>query len=171
MKISQKKGDPTDMLIVIIAIFVLAILMLVFWYVTTSISTALTNSPINITATQPGIQSISDLGTRGASQAFAMIFGALLLGVVITSFLVRIHPIFLFIYIILLVVTIILAVFLGNAYGQLKGQSPFDSAVAANPLIDFVMTHIVRIALGVGALSIIIIFAKLFAGEPAGGVV
>lgn len=160
-----KKGDATDVLIVVISIFFLSIIFLTYWYFTTTTAAALASSPINTTNTQTGIQALSDLGTNGSSQGFVMIFGALLMGVMISSFMVKIHPVFLFLYIILLLVSIILAVFLGNAYGMITTQEPFLAGDKANPVIHAVMTNIVRITLGVGALSMIIVFAKTFGGN------
>lgn len=165
MKFINKKGDPTDMLIVIISVFFLAIVFLTYWYFTTTTANAFRQTPIYINETVSGVQSLQDLGEKGSSQGFVMIFGALLMGVIISSFLVKIHPVFLFLYIIMLSVTIILAVFLGNAYGLMTSQSPFDAAAAANPVIDIIMRNIVHIALAVGAMSMVVVFAKVFGGD------
>lgn len=157
-----KKGDATDVLIVVISVFFLAVIFLVYWYFTTTTAAALASTPINTTETRAGIQALSDLGTKGSSEGFVMIFAALLLGVMLSSFMVKIHPVFIFLYIIMLSVSIILAVFLGNAYGLITSQEPFLSAAVANPVIDIIMRNIVRITLGVGALSMIVVFAKTF---------
>lgn len=165
MKITRKKGDATDMMIVVIGIFFLAVIFLVYWYFTTTTAAAFRNTPIYINETSAGLQALQDLGEKGSSQGFVMIMGALILGTIISSFLVRIHPVFIFIYLIMLLMNIIIAVFLGNAYGMLVSQEPFASGAIANPVIDVVMRNIVKIALGVGVLSMIVVFAKLFGGE------
>lgn len=165
MRIVNKKGDPTDMLIVVIGIFFLAVIFLTYWYFTTTTAAAFRASPIYINETVSGVQALQDLGDKGSSQGFVMIFGALLMSVMISSFLVKVHPVFIFLYIIMLTVTIILAVFLGNAYGLMTSQFPFNQAATANPIIDLIMHNIVRISLAVGALSMIVVFAKIFGSD------
>jgi hypothetical protein len=166
MRFTRKNGDPVDMLIVVISIFFLAVVFLTYWYFTTSTASALQSTPIYINETVSGVQSLRDLGEKGASQGFVMLFGAVVLGMMISSFMVRIHPAFIFLYIILLIVNVVLAVFLGNAYGLMTSQEPYLSAAAANPVIDTVMRNIVKIALVSGALSMIVVFAKTYGGEP-----
>ena len=102
IKLTQKKGDPSDIIILVAFIFMFAIGFLVYYYFTTMTASALHNSPLNITETQEWIQSIEDLGTYGSGKGFIMIFAALFLSILITSFLVRVHPIFLVIYILTL---------------------------------------------------------------------
>lgn len=171
MRFKQKKGDAVDMLIIVISIFFLSIIFLTYWYFTTTTATALASTPINTTETQAGIASLNMLGTTGASNGFIMIFGALILGLLLSSFFIDQHPIFIPIYIVLLIVTIIMAVFLGNAYAQITDPSiannPFADAAAAQPVIDAVMRNIVRIALGAGLLSMLIVFGKI--AKASGG--
>lgn len=167
MKFKQKKGDAVDMLIIVISIFFLSIIFLTYWYFTTTTATALASTQINNSDTRAGIESLNMLGTSGAANGFVMIFGALILGLVLSSFFIDQHPVFLGIYIVMLIITILMAVLLGNAYAQITSQEPFLSGATAQPVIDIVMRNIVRIALGVGVLSMIIVFAKL--GRGASG--
>jgi hypothetical protein len=165
MRIINKKGDATDMLILVISIFFLAMIFLTYWYFTTTTATALEATPLNTTNTQAGIQSLRDLGVYGSANGFMMIMGALFLALMISSFLIDVHPIFIFIYIIMLIMTILVAVFLGNAYAMITAQEPMLSAAQAQPQIDAVMRNIVRVALVAGVLSIIVVFAKIFGGS------
>lgn len=165
MRIIKKNGDITDMLIIVISIFFLAVIFLTYWYFTTTTATAFRGTPIYTNETSAGVQALQDLGDKGSSQGFVMIFAALFLGLIISSFMVNVHPVFLFLYIIMLSVSIIVAIFLGNAYGLMVSQTPFDQAAIANPVIDAVMRNIVRITLAVGALSMIVVFAKIFGGD------
>jgi small-conductance mechanosensitive channel len=129
---------------------------------------------MNITETQEGIQALEDLGTQGSGSGFLMLYGAMVLGVLISSFMVRVHPVFLVLYIIMLTVSIVLAVFLGNAYSFISQNYPFNdingqTLAQSQPMIDVLMRNIVRITLAVGALSMIVVFAKVFGPGDSGG--
>ena len=78
----------------------------------------------------------------------------------ISSFLARTHPIFLFLYIIFLGITVFLATYLGNFYETFSSADIFVDTLASQTLINFVMNNIVKITLGVGALSMVILFSK-----------
>jgi hypothetical protein len=162
MRLIQKKGDPTDIILLVIFLFVFAVSFLVYYYFTGVTADALSNSPLNITETQGGIQTLRDLGSQGASQGFLMIFLALLLGMMITSFLVRIHPIFLVVYILVLAINIFVAVVMGNSYHLITSQEPFTTLAANQPIIVTFMNNIVLITLVSGVLSMIVVFAKVF---------
>jgi hypothetical protein len=78
----------------------------------------------------------------------------------ITAFMSRQAPIFLFLYIIFLAITIILSVYLGNAYDTMIQNPIFANSLAQSNLISLFLKYILEISLGVGALTMIIIFAK-----------
>jgi hypothetical protein len=78
----------------------------------------------------------------------------------ITSFMVRTHPIFLFLYIFFLAITILLSFYLGNAYEQISANPAFATALSHGTFITLVMSHIAAITLLTGALSMIIVFSK-----------
>jgi len=166
MEIRYKKGDPLDVVLFVIMMFIFAISFLVYLYFTTQTSAALSQSTLNNSATAPGIQALADLGTRGASEGFLFFMGAMILGMMVTSFFVREHPIFVIIYVLMLIGTLFLAGFLGNAYVALTANPPLDVLAAASPVIDVIMRHIMTIACVFGVISMIISLAKIF--SPSG---
>jgi uncharacterized membrane protein len=66
-----------------------------------------------------------------------------------------------FIYIILLVVTIFVSIFLANAYATIVENAQLADIADKFEMMTWVMQHIVKILIGVGALSMIIIFGKI----------
>lgn len=173
LKSINKKGDPTDMLIVVLFAFVLAVCFTIYFVFTSVMTTTLHNSPMNITETQTAIQSISDSG-GAVDSGYIFIIGGMILGIVLSSFWVREHPAYIPLYIIFILVSIVVAALLSNAYVQTTTYlsalttPPTDFAVS-QPLIYIVMTHAVRIALVVGVFSMIICLGKVFSGQGGGG--
>ncbi len=157
----DKKGDVTDSVILLITLFVMAIGFFVLAFVVPAITDGLQETVLNDSA--EGADAISQLesfGTVGIQRGFFFLFVGLMISTLITSFLVRVHPIFLFLYIIFLVISVFLATYLGNAYEQLTQNPTFATTLASQGLITGVMDNIITILIGVGALSMIIVFAK-----------
>ncbi len=162
MKLIQtKKGDLPDMLVFLISIFILAVGLFIFAFIIPTISNGLAEAGLNDSSEgAAGIAEMSSIGTVTIQRGFFFLFVGLIMSVMITSFLARTHPIFLFLYIIFLGITIFLATYLGNFYETLTSTPLFAETLASQTLINVVMENIVRISLGVGALSMVILFSK-----------
>lgn len=157
----NRKGELSDMLIFVITIFILAIGLFILMYIVPSITTGLRTAGLNSTSEgTSAIASLDYFSTHTINNGFLMLFVGLIISVMITSFLVRTHPIFLFLYILFLGITILLAFYLGNAYNQLTTNPVFSSMVNTATFSNLVMNNIAEITLAVGALSMIIVFAK-----------
>lgn len=157
----NKKAELSDMLIWIITIFILAVGLFILMYIVPSISGGLRNAGLNNSAegTQ-AIASLDRIGTNVINNGFLMLFAGLIMSMLITSFLVRTHPIFLFLYIFFLGITVLLGFYLGNAYEQMIDNPVFSSMVNTATFPNYVMRHIAEIATAVGAMSMIVVFAK-----------
>ena len=166
MILRNKKGDITDNLIFLIVIFVLAIGLFIIAFIVPQISTGLDNAGLN--STTEGADAITRLGEFGTvtlQRGFFLIFAGLVMGSLISSFFVRTHPIFMLLYIFMMGLTIFVGTYLGNAYETFSSISVFSDTLASQGLINLVMNNVVKITIGVGALSMIIIFAKFVSGR------
>ena len=166
MKLFQtKKGDLPDMLIFLVSITVLAIGLFVFAFVIPTISTGLGNAGLNNSAEGiVAVNQLNDIGTKLIQNGFFLLFVGLIMGTMISSFLARTHPIFLFLYIIFLGITVFLATYLGNFYETFSSTEIFAETLASQTMINIVMENLVKITLGVGALSMVILFSKFTSG-------
>lgn len=165
---TRKKGDVSDPLIVLLIVFFLAISFIVAIFVNTKLSSIITNSALNETAAYSSIdESFDNVNANVVQRGFVMIIGVLVIFVIASSFLVRVHPVFLFLYIIGLAVTMFVAVFLANIYDDLK-TSGLGEVINNNPMISYFMDHLVVFIMAIGGLSMLIVFTKLF-GAPTPG--
>lgn len=159
--IRNKNGELSDMLIFLITIFVLGVGLFILLYITPSISNGLRIAGLNNSI--EGTAAINSMDTTFSTmlnRGFFMLFIGLTISVMITSFLVRTHPIFLFLYVLFLIITVLLSFYLGNAFAQMSQNPIFASALSNASFFTLVMSHIAEITIAVGALSIIIVFAK-----------
>lgn len=164
--IQSKKGDLPDMLIFLVTVTILAIGLFIFAFVIPIISNGLAEAGLNNSAEGTfAINQMSDIGTEVIQKGFFLLFVGLVMSTMITSFLARTHPIFLFLYIIFLGITIFLATYMGNFYETFSSIDVFSDTLASQTLINLVMENIVKISLGVGALSMVILFSKFTSGR------
>lgn len=168
--IKEKKGDITDMPLFLVVVTVLAIGFFTIVFAVVTISTSLREAGINTTSEgDSAIDSLEDFGTKTIQRGFFLLFVGLIISTMVSSFFARTHPIFLFLYIFFLAVTIFLGVYLGNAYEQLTQVSILAETLASQSIINVIMQNIITIVLSVGALSMLIVFAKFKASGSSQG--
>lgn len=162
---TKKKGDPTDIFLFLIIIFFLTISLVVALYANTKIHEVVSTTVLNESAAYDSInQSFSKINDFAVQRTFAFIFGLLCIGIVVSSFLIRVHPVFIFLYILTLGVAIFVSVFLANSYALLVDNPQLLAIADKYEMMTWVMQNVVKILIGIGALSMIIIFGKLGGG-------
>jgi len=164
----NKKGDVTDIMLLMLIVTFLAISFIVVLYVNDILKDTISTTALNDSSSASTIvDSFNTVNTVTVQRAFAFAVGILMIGVLVSSFLVRMHPAFLFLYIIILGFTIFVSVYTGNLYATIAEVDEFSSIASQNEMITFFMENIVKIVLALGALSMIIVFGKIF-GSPGG---
>lgn len=162
----NKKGDASNYITFVIIVFFLAVSLLITAFMNDQIYEAINTTELNDTSVSPNVLTQLDLMTTSTIQnGFVAIFAFLIIGMMVSSFMVRIHPIWLFIYIIFLAITLFTAMPLANAYQLLMNNEALSSVADQQNMINWIMENLVMITLGAGALSLIVTFAKLSGGE------
>ncbi len=156
-----KRGDVTDILIFSIIVFTFAVVLFTFTFIIPQITDGLRAGGLNNTPEgSSAIDRLESFGSEGIQRGFFLIFVGLLISNLISAFLVRTHPIFLFLYIFVLILTVLIGTYLGNAYDQLRNISIFSDQLASQTLINIVMENYILIIIGTAALSMVIVFSK-----------
>jgi hypothetical protein len=165
-----KKGDLPDLLIFVILIFILGAGLFVLSFVIPAITDGLLTGGLNTTAEgQAAIDTLTTYGTEGLQNGFLLLFAGLILATLISSFFVKTHPAFIFLYIIFLGLTVFVGTYLQNAYQVLIENAAFSGIVDGQGGITTVFENLTNIIIGVGVLSIVIIFGKFSSfGNRAG---
>ncbi len=166
----NKRGDVSDVFVVLLIGIFLAISFVIVLYTNTQLRSVISDTALNDTSAAPSILSAFDnINNNVVQRGYALMMGLLIVGVIVSSFLIRVHPAFLFLYIITTGVAIFVSVYLGNLYSSVAEVSEFAAIAAANPMITWFMQNIVMITLGVGVLSMIVVFSKIYSSPGAGG--
>ena len=159
----KKKADPTDPLIILLILAFLAVSFIVVIFVNTKLSHVVSDTKLNESqASSTIIQGFNTINTQTVQQGFLLVFGIMILFVIASSFLVKVHPVFLFIYIFMLISTIIVSVFVHNFYDKLSSNAELNAIMVQQPMINTIMNNIVLITLVISALSMILVFSKIF---------
>lgn len=100
---------------------------------------------------------------------FAIIFG-MILTILISSFLVRVHPVFIVAYVLILVLAIILSVYISNAYEDFLTGEVFSSQLQSMGAVTFVLLHLPIWVTVIGFLGIFLLMAGIPRDSEYGGI-
>ena len=165
----EKKGDPTDIFLFLVIIFFIAISFVVVLFANNKIQGIISTTALNQSDAYESINaSFTNINQFVVQRGFTLFFAVLIIGILVSSFLIRVHPIFIFIYIITLLASILTSVYLANAYAMVVANGQLASLASSFGTITWVMEHITKILLAVGAMSMIIIFGKMGGGDTTG---
>jgi len=167
-KITGKKGDIFEGIVFVVTLLFLAVGFLLMAFVFSSITHSLRGTALNSTyETNRGVDVMENFGANGLQKVFLFTVGMMIIAMMITSFLVPTHPVLFPVYIIIVGITLFIAVVGSNAY-QLLNSGSLAAVYAQQTMIRVVMENLVRIVLVASALSLILMFARLSAGQQEG---
>ena len=146
---------------------VFAIFVLVVAYVTPQITDKLRDTEINNTAAARIALDYSDTFAARLNVVFLIIFVGLLMGMLVSAFLIEAHPIFIPIFIFFLGFAVFAGVIMSNVYEKFSDDTEFAATAAQNTFVSAILGNYVLIIIVVGVLSMILTFGKsrLFGGR------
>lgn len=160
----DKKGNIGAILFMIASLGAFAIFLLVVGTIIPQINekveeglTSQTNVSEEVLAP---LEKSTDITGSVLSSLWYIMFGGLLIGLIITGFLMPTNPIFIPIFAIMLITTIILAMAMSNAYEQIQSTAGFQVSVEEQGAIGFVMDKLPLIALIIGLIVLFVTYAK-----------
>lgn len=161
----NKRADPSDIVLLIVLVFFLAISFVVVLFVNSKIKETIDTTALNESEAYSSItSSFATINELTVQRGFVLFFGLLVIGIFVSSFMIKVHPVFIFIYIFTLAMAIFVSVYLANTYEMVVANGQLASIASNYAMVTWVMQNIVKILLGVGALSMIIIFSKIAGG-------
>ena len=165
----SKKGDVTDVLFFLIIIFFIAISFVVVIFTNSKVHEIISTTALNESDAYASIDaSFTNINEFVVQRGFTLFFALLIIGIIASSFLIRVNPVFIFIYIITLIASILTSVYLANAYAMVVANGQLAALSSNFATITWMMKHITKILLAVGAMSMIIIFGKIGGGDTTG---
>jgi hypothetical protein len=146
-------------------VFFLSISFVIVLFANDKIQNIISTTELNSTSAYDSINdSFSYINDYVVQRGFTLFFAILCIGILISSFLVRTHPIFIFLYILTLGVAIFVSIYLANAYALVVENAQLAELASNYAMMTFVMSNIGKILLGVAGISFVILFGKLGGG-------
>jgi len=161
----NKRGSIQDVFFFIVFVVGLAMFMILVNFITTEVSQELLNTTLNESNnSRIALGHYEDL-TAQFDPIWLFLFVALLIGVLISSFMIRAHHIFIPVYIILLGVAVVVGVIMNNIYLEFTENSVLAATAATHTFSNVIINNYIPVIISVGILSMIIIFARPVGAE------
>ena len=160
-KPKYKKGNvPLEAIIGMFLLFSIAIV----WLVTSLAFSEITESMVEDNDLTPiANASITNLESRFSNTfdgSFGLIFILLWIATLVSAFFIDTNPAVFIISMTLLVILLVSAGFLGNAFGEIIDDTIFSSTGDKFPIMSFIMTHLVTFILLIGGSVGLVLYGK-----------
>jgi len=156
----NRKGATIDNFYAMAQMFGLAIFLLLMWYFWSVLTTPAMDVAIwDQSSIGPGVRNNGLAVMNGLDMLFLMGYFGLHIGVIILAFLLRSHPVVYVAGIFLIVILVLVAVPLSNAWEDIVTDSTFVSSVTQLPKTNFLMRQLPTFELVWGFLTLVCLAA------------
>jgi len=175
LKIKEKKGAMMDIFIWLILIFVNVVFFGIWVYTFGIVADRFAAIPTPVGGTNISLLAQDSIGRINAAQnvgieilgvGMLIMFG---LSTIISNYFVKAHPVFIIVYLFIIVTAIILSVYLSNTYETLMTIEPLGTTFTNFSAISFMMLNLPIITGVIGFVGMIFMFAGILRDEGAGG--
>jgi len=168
----SKKGNPAAVIIFIVSIAAFAIFLLIVGFIGNEVATEMQERIGITTEINDSLQTTITTSTVTINTIWYILFVGMILGLIVQAMMIREYPkVMLPIFILTLIVTVIIAIVLSNAYEQIAAQTDLATASLWQSGIVFFMSKLPYIAVITGLMSIIIIFTRDTGGGGGGAII
>lgn len=163
--ISSRKGSVTDILFLAIAAFVISV-VIVLCYMLSSVMSARIQSVVPVPAeATAGADTMIGYFPTYIDGGFMFMIITLAIGTLVMAALVRVHPVFIPIYLLGLLVVIFLCGIFSNTYNTLAAMPEFSTYAGNLAFVNYVMTYLPFIV-GVFGFILCVVMYKLWSVQP-----
>jgi len=162
----NKKGSSAEAIfLMVIAGFIFAVISIVGFYIASDNLVPEVRPHIESSEVANATLSTYDDAMVTLDYATFGIFMGLMLAVIVTALLIRVHPVFLFVFALMLILAIIVAVPLSNGYQTIEANLGTASDFT---ITSFVMGNLPLFTAVAGIIALIISFVKMQSGGSQG---
>lgn len=164
----NRRGSAQDVLLIGVLLFAFGIGFLVLHFVGTQIYDGLlANSQIQLSDATVDVFTAAKTQLAKLDLFFLAVFIGLVLALIITSWFISTNPLFMSLYVIIIIIGVVVSMGLSNAWESASQRPIFVSSLSAIPVTNHVMSYLPYYIAVVGMIGCIVLFAK--PGFRAGG--
>lgn len=173
----NKRGSVIDIIIFIVFAFVSVTFLGLWAYGFNEVTSIITtidvngNTALNISgAGQDTFGQVNNAYTNWLPiLSFVLIFGSMLT-IFISNFLVKVHPVFFVVYLLVNIVAVIISVYISNAYEDLLTNSIYGATFSSWTATSYLMVHLPIWVTIVGIFGAVFLFSNIINENQGGGI-
>lgn len=164
-----------DIFIWLVVIFIMFIFFASFMYGFNILSSSVVNTVIPsdvVNVTQAGQDTFGQVNTGLASLKWLalVIAVSMIISIMISNFLVKAHPVFWIVYVLITIVAVVFSVTLSNAYESiLNSNNALTSTLQSFTAMNFIMLHLPIWTTIVGFMGALFLFIGVIVDKEQGG--
>jgi len=155
----NKKGSVIDLLYILIAIFVMALVIIVGYKMFSDVTSEIAEMHPDSVAAQTTATTLPNM-YLAYNGLFMVIFVFGMLAAIVSALFVNTHPVFGVVSIILMILFTFFAAVLGNAYQDFETSSEIADDASQFTMVSYFWAHAPKIMLFGLAIVIIVLYAK-----------
>lgn len=157
----NKKGSIEDLFFLIIMLIGLGIFIIVLACVIPMVTDGMRQTAMNDSAeVRAALLNSDEISGQRLDGIYLIVFGGLVISIIISSFLIDSHPIFIPIFIILFAFAVVVGVIMENVYEEFVENSVLNQTASTQTIQIAVTNNLIPILVGVGVICMIIIYGK-----------
>ncbi len=174
IKKMNKKASVADILVWIVICFIVVMFLGMWTYGFDKITDALTSidstgSSINISKHAEATFGVVNSKMGGLQAIAFIIMFSLALAILISNFMIKAHPVFFIVYLLVIVIGIVFAVYVSNAYMDLLGHDELGSTLQGFSGANFIMENLPIWTAVIGLIGAVLLFAGISRDKEFGG--
>jgi hypothetical protein len=159
-------SSARDIILIAILLLVSGVVLFTSHYITnTYMEIAKNNEILNSSQQAVDVYNKMESETARWDYIFMAIFVGLVIGVLVTGWLVAGNQLFMFLYMTFMVIAVIISPIMSNTYESVTTSAVFGSTTDAFPITNFIMDKLPIFISAIGFLGFTVMFAKSYAGS------
>ena len=156
----NKKAFMGDGLFNITYLFIIGIFLVAMWILISNINTAWNSNPDLPDVSKNIFSKYSNNFVRINDSMFLLITIGFIIALVVTAILVKSHPVFAVVGIIIMIVFVAVSIYLSNAYRSFVSNSEIGVYAADFTMLNSIINNLPKFSLFMLVVFLIILFAK-----------
>lgn len=157
----NRRGSAQDVLLIGVLLFAFGIGFLILHMVGTQIYDGLlANSQIQTSTATIEVLNAAKAQLAKLDLFFLAVFIGLVLALIITSWFISTNPLFMSLYVVIIIIAVVVSMGLSNAWEAASQRPAFVTSLAAVPITNHVLSYLPYYIAVVGMIGCIVLFAK-----------
>jgi len=156
----NKKGTIMDFLYIVVALFIIALSTIIAFTVWDSYNTQVKEDGLGNSSIYPSLEANMNTTMNNMDYLFVFLMVGLTIALIISVFMIKSHPVFFWITMLFIIIVLIIAGALSNAYEMVGDNAELKAGHDNYPAMEFVMDNLPLFILLIAAMAIIALYAK-----------